>query len=448
MRLSALTALFAALMFLACGHAFAQCPNPNPNASGPPFVDNCAIPAAALNRLGGVLNYLGFGVSTLNMYVSTAGSDTTLGLPNWCLFPALPCATISHAAAAMAYFSFLGNSASINIVTPGTYVGTSIAGNFMSASGGNREPCLFIQGTGDATTGTVTSIPGAAAGGIEVSGNACVVLKNLDFAIPANGGGFFTQDGGSHILLGANVSCSGPTSGTEAQYCGHAEGGAYIEVVGPSPQLTFGGKFAWLFTVGVTPGKLTFDPSANGTFNCVALTVDPAGGSFLNDGSTVVIAQTWSWDSNCAAITGHPVVGLDNSRTINLAGAAGQIPNQGSMEIEDNSTFTPTPAPGLGTCANGAIVNSSPINSTNNYMNVAFTGANSTCTIAFGEALNAEGQKWFTNTPFCTASVSAGTAVKYVVVNALANQSGVTLIPSSAFGNDDNVIVSCHSPSG
>ena len=72
----------ALALFLVCGHAaFAQasCPNPNPNASGPPFVDNCTIPAAALNRLGGVLNYLGFGVSTLNMYVSTAGSDTKCG---------------------------------------------------------------------------------------------------------------------------------------------------------------------------------------------------------------------------------------------------------------------------------------------------------------------------------------------------------------------------------
>ncbi len=43
--------ILAAILTLFAGAAHAACNNPNPNLLGPPFTDNCKLPAAGLNRL-------------------------------------------------------------------------------------------------------------------------------------------------------------------------------------------------------------------------------------------------------------------------------------------------------------------------------------------------------------------------------------------------------------
>jgi hypothetical protein len=395
-----------------------------------------------------VLDAREWGQSSLTFTVSATGSDTN----NFCINPSFPCGggtspSIQHAVVQAAKFAFNlnTNNATIN-VTAGNVGGATIAGHFLNASGNNAEPCLYIIGAGDSASGTPTHITSAATNGnIEVSGNACVVVKNFDLPLIAGAVGLFTQDGGSHILIGGDISCTGPSTGGtggEAQACGHSEGGAYIEVTGPNPQITMQGDFAWLFTIGATPGKLTFDPGANGVLSCgTGLTLDPAGGSFLEEGgSAVYLASSWSWASNCTGITGHPVVAQNNSTFIN--GTGSPLPNVGSFRLFDNSVYSPNPVPEVSTCTNGSVVNTSGINPSNNSFQIAFTGSNSSCTVEFGSFLT--GQPWFTNQPICTATLSSGAATKYVVLNYPSN--GITIIPSSAFGTDDTVSVNCFAP--
>lgn len=392
-----------------------------------------------------VYDYREWGLSSLTMNVSTTAiNPATTNTNNFCL--TVPCATLAHAVSQVANFRFLGNTNSAQInVPPGNVAGATIAGHFMSASGNNAEPCLFIVGAGDVTSGTPTHITSSALNGnIEVSGNACVVIKNMDFPIIGNGVGIFTQDGGSHVLLAGDVSCTGPSSGTEAQACGHAEGGAYIEATGPNPQITMQGDFAWLFTIGATPGKLTFDPGANGVLSCgTGLTLDPTGGSFLEEGqSAVYLASGWAWASNCTGITGHPVVAQNNSTFINQSGTP--LPNVGSFRLLDNSIYSPNPTPAVTSCSNGSVVNTTGINPSNNSFQVAFTGLDSGCTIGFGYVLS--GQEWFTNQPICSATIGGEypAATKYVGISYVTN--GVILAPSSPFGNADIVSVICSAP--
>jgi hypothetical protein len=79
MRFSRLAAALLGGTMLCCAQgARASCPSPNPNLSGPPFVDGCALPAAALNRLA-PLNFPFFTGSLSAQGANITGNETISG---------------------------------------------------------------------------------------------------------------------------------------------------------------------------------------------------------------------------------------------------------------------------------------------------------------------------------------------------------------------------------
>lgn len=394
-----------------------------------------------------VLDAREWGVHSLNFSISSSGSDTN----NFCLVNTSPCLTLPHAVQQVAKFAFNlnTNGASITDVTASgssTFSGATVAGHFLNASGNSVNPCLFINGRGDASSATPTHI--TADGGnpynIETSGNACLSVQNVDLVIAAGSTGLFAQDGGTHLSPGGRVSCTGPSSGTEAQACMHAEGGAYIEVpTSPPVTITTQGKFAWSFTIGATPAKLAFD--GGGTLACGSgLTLDPAGGSFLVVASSVNIASGLVWDPSCNGIAGHPVVATNGSLFSNLGGT---IPNTGSYEFLDTSRYSPDPGIGLGACTGGGGSGAIHAGSTIYDGQIDFSGLTlnvPSCNVRFGIP-GGIASSWFTAAPFCTVTEIEGVvpATKWANVEN-PTTLGFTVVGSSSFGNTESFVYHCN----
>ena len=62
-------------------------------------------------------------------------------------------------------------------------------------------------------------------------------------------------------------------------------------------------------------------------------------GRSSNVASAVSLGTGWVWDSSCTGLTGHPVVGQNNSSFINNSGHP--LPNTGSFKLFAGSQVFP-----------------------------------------------------------------------------------------------------------
>lgn len=373
------------------------------------------------------------------LHVSATGSDSTGSA--YCLSTA-PCATVQHAVDVAAKLDFKNQNNWVYIDGTFTGAGFSASGPYSNVSGnGISGQYLRVIGVNGASAVTLNAADATAPYNIGVSNGAQVFVQAVTLSVSSGHYGIFSQNPGTIVEVGNNVACSGATGPVS---CLYAEANALIEV--PSGQtLKIQGTFDRPLHAN-SGAYVEQDPSLGGTIDCGTGLSVSSGGAFA--AASVHGHLLWSTTTltGCSSVTGD-LVRADSGGLVTVTSGAVAPPGNGYVRIfgEGSGIWmqngTPPWAPALGTCNNAALATGA----TNYDFVVNFNNPNSSCGISFGKPSNATA--YFAGYPVCiVATVTEGSGPT-VGFSSLSN-SGVTVVPSTAFASGQALHVHCSPNNG
>ena len=424
MRKFLLAAIIAIIGSLS-GHAAHACNAINPNLSGPPFVDGCALPASVLNRLLPT-------PATANFYILSgapvSGSCTL----------AVPCGTLQYAFSVAIQSYFAAGYGAVFNMEAGTFTGgdgnLACAGTPSGFIRSNSSPTSwYVIGAGSGST-TINSSVGPA---VFEAGNGCsIVLEHMTVTNSA-GSATFPYIAGN-ITTYTDMIYGATLLGTL-----HSERGGVNTI---AASVTFAGN---------APAAVQAVLGGNITFNEVGIVVTEAGTPVYSTGWADIesgsVLYTLSSKITFSGSATGPRFYIKSGVVETEAGAAAYFPGSAPGTIVGGGTYSPTPALGsISTTGN-----------TGGTIAIGGTYLNTTIEISGGSSASDAGVITFTfpitvTEPNCAPLLvnqgAGGTWVAgaTITVTSLTSSGGsLTWINSStALGNGTNYFISMQCTSG